>query len=321
MTRIDMGFGEWLAEGWHKGRAATSFAAALLVAVFVLAAGCAAQSLEEGAADVLGPHGDGTRGCEVCHVPQVGPYGGGQGAAKTTAALWGQGTAPDYGPMISLGDGLRVADVNPAAIAGGNQEVTGILLCLSCHDGNLTPQNMMQSWSYEHQTGLLARTPYREAKIPSLLGQWDEPMKDHPLGVAARIPDGNGLVWANGAFSVTPGTPYAQFVASYGLPALASGRRTSAYGINRDGEPYMLCTTCHDQHVHRVYASGPDHPIAGDGGGRVYTTYFFVNGPYNPNVGSTAQQNASSSTQFCRQCHFDMANEGNNSNGVPTVFF
>src|SRR5579859_1540113 len=291
-----------------------------LAAIFLMI-GLAAEAqshIKGGPADVLGPHNDGARGCVVCHVPRSGPYSVEQGDGKTLTGLWGAISAPAYGSSVTLADGMRVVTFRPQAVAGGVQEVKGILLCLSCHDGNLTPQNMMQSSSYEHQMGLLGLTPYRNAKIASLLGEGEDAAKEHPLGLSARINPGNGLVWSNGAFTVLPGTPYAQFVANYGLPALA-GKRVGTYGISEDGEPYAMCTTCHDQHVHSVYASKPASPIAGDGGGKVYTTYFLVNGPYNPMAGR-AQVNASSAEQFCRQCHFEIANEGNNSNGVPTFF-
>ena len=55
-------------------------------------------------------------------------------------------------------------EVLPGSITAGGQEVGGILLCLSCHDGNLTQSNMMQNWSYEQQIGLLTNTTYGSQK-------------------------------------------------------------------------------------------------------------------------------------------------------------
>ena len=49
-------------------------------------------------------------------------------------------------------------------------EVGGILLCLSCHDGNLTSKNMMANQSYEQRIGLLTNTAYGSQPIPTLLG-------------------------------------------------------------------------------------------------------------------------------------------------------
>jgi len=69
-----------------------------------------------------------------------------------------------------------------------------------------------------------------------------------------------------------------------------------------------------------VYASTAASPIAADGGGKFYATFFFINGPYNPNVQGTLTTQAASTTQFCRQCHFGEANEANNTNNISTKF-
>jgi len=69
-----------------------------------------------------------------------------------------------------------------------------------------------------------------------------------------------------------------------------------------------------------VYTSSKASPIAGDGGGKYYATYFFINGPYNPNINNVSNTNAPSTTQFCRQCHFGESNEANNTNNITTVF-
>jgi hypothetical protein len=212
-----------------------------------------------------------------------------------------------------------LVDVRSAPLPGGNREVNGVLLCLSCHDGNLTPQNMLQSWSYEHQVGLLALTPFSLQKIPSLLSRDEAPMDDHPIGPAAPINPGGGLVFSEGKFSVVPNSPYAQFIANYGWPSLAPGKRSSAYGVSSTGEAYALCTTCHDQHVRNVYVSGGNNPIAGEGNGKLYKTYFFLNGPYDPRE-KVAASGTTSSEQFCRQCHFDLSNEGNNNLKAKTYF-
>jgi hypothetical protein len=183
---------------------------------------------------------------------------------------------------------------------------------------------MMANQSYEQRIGLLKNTAYGALPIPTLLGNDGSTpgnyQNDHPVGQNANINGGNGLVWANNQFSVTPGTPYAQFVANYGWPALAPGKWSNPYGVTAGGKPYVLCTTCHNQHVMTVYTSSKASPIAGDGGGKYYATYFFVNGPYNPNINNVANTNAPSTTQFCRQCHFGESNEANNTNNITTVF-
>ena len=304
---------------------------AILVGLFLLAsAGLAMGQNWSSPIDVLGAHNNNGRGCAGCHQPHSGAYGSGHGTATTGSdtgsyALWGQDASPLYGKTIAFGDNGSYTEVLPSSIASGSQEVGGILLCLSCHDGNVTPTNMMANQSYEQRIGLLSGT-YGSNPIPTLLGKDGTTpgnyTNDHPVGQNANISTTMaGLVWTGTAFSPpTPGSPYAQFVANYGYPALAPGKWSNPYGVTAGGKPYVLCTTCHNQHVMTVYTSSKNSPIAGDGGGKYYYTLFFVNGPYNPNINNVANTNAPSSTQFCRQCHFGEANESNNTNTIKTVF-
>jgi hypothetical protein len=307
-----------------------------LVLMFVLAvAGFTMAQNWSSTVDVLGAHQNQGRGCAGCHAPHSGSFGSGHGGAADAGsyALWGQDASPLYGKTVAFGDSGRYVEVLPSTITGGSQEVGGILLCLSCHDGNLTPSNMMQNWSYEQQIGLLTNTTYGSQKIPTLLGNDGTTAgnytNDHPVGqnatmVSRGVPmqgATSGVVWANNAFSYNTGSQYATFVANYGWPAVAPGKWSNPYGLNTAGLPYVLCTTCHNQHVMTVYSSSAASPIAGDGGGKFYATYFFVNGPYNPNLqGKLGAGQAASTTQFCRQCHFGEANEANNTNNIPTVF-
>jgi hypothetical protein len=239
--------------------------------------------------------------------------------------LWGQDASPLYGKTIAFGDNGQYTEVLPASLTAGGPEVGGILLCLSCHDGNVTATNMMANHSYEQRIGLLSNTAYGLNPIPTLLGNDGTTAgnyrNDHPVGQLANISTTQpGLVWSGTAFSVTAGSPYAQFVQNYGWPALAPGAHGASYGVTAGGKPYVVCTTCHNQHVMTVFASSAANQIAGDGGGKYYYKLFFINGPYNPNINNVANTNAPSSTQFCRQCHFGEANESNNTNNVKTVF-
>lgn len=301
----------------------------LLVLMFVLAvAGFMFGQAWTSPTDVLGAHNNGGRGCAGCHAPHSGAYGGGHSVKSGTDtgsyALWGQDASPLYGATLSMGDNGQYVEVLPSGIATGAEEVGGILLCLSCHDGNLTPTNMMTRSSYEQQIGLLTNTAYGSNPIPTLLGNdgtgGGNYTNDHPVGVNATIRASNGLVFTNGSFSYIAGTPFAQFVANYGWPALAPGKWSNPYGVNAAGKPYVVCTTCHNQHVMTVYTSSAASPIAGDGGGKYYATFFFVNGPYNPNIANVSANQAPSTTQFCRQCHFAEANEANNTNNIKTQF-
>ncbi|MGA9642317.1 MAG: hypothetical protein WBQ72_13055 [Terriglobales bacterium] len=300
---------------------------AMLLLLFVLAVvGLMMAQNWTSPTDVLGAHQNQGRGCAGCHAPHSGSFGSGHGGSSDTGdyALWGQDASPLYGKTVAFGDGGRYVEVLPSGIAAGGSEVSGILLCLSCHDGNLTQSNMMQNWSYEQQIGLLTNTTYGSQKIPTLLGNDGTSAgnytNDHPVGVNATISasTANGLVWANNTFTVTAGSPYATFQSNYGLPVLRIGRSFS--NINSAGQPYVTCRTCHNQHVMTVFAASSSSPIVGNTTG-YYATYFFIAAPYNPNLqGKLTAGQAASTTQFCRQCHFGEANEANNTNNIPTVF-
>jgi len=305
---------------------------AILAGFFLLAgAGLAMGQNWSSPVDVLGAHNNNGRGCAGCHQPHSGAYGSGHGTGTTGSdsgsyALWGQDATPLYGKTIAFGDGGKYTEVLPSTIAGGSQEVGGILLCLSCHDGNVTPTNMMANQSYEQRIGLLSAT-YGPNPIPTLLGKDGTTAgnytNDHPVGQLATISDMSayGLIFSGTKYNVpAANTPYGQFVANYGYPALAPGKWSQPFGVTAGGKPYVLCTTCHNQHVMTVYTSSAASPIASDGGGKYYYTLFFVNGPYNPNINNVGNTNAPSSTQFCRQCHFGEANEANNTTNIPTVF-
>ena len=293
----------------------------LLVLAVPLSSGAQTYPANVSLADMLGPHGDGARGCTVCHASRSGHSveEAIQGSDGNVTPLWGATNGPDYGAAVSIAEEAHFVDISSSPQPYAGREVNGVLLCLSCHDGNLTPQNMLQSWSYEHQVGLLTLTPFSSQKIASLLTRDEAPVEDHPIGFGAPINPGGGLVFSEGKFSVVANSPYAQFIANYGFPSLASGRRSSAYGMSNSGEPYALCTTCHDQHVRNVYVSGGSSPIAGERNGKFYKTYFFLNGPYDP-AQKVAGSATTSSEQFCRQCHFDLSNEGNNNLKARTYF-
>jgi hypothetical protein len=280
--------------------------------------------------DVLGAHNNNGRGCAGCHAPHSGSFGSGNNvsAGQVDAgnfALWGQDASPLYGATLKFGDSGKYVEVLPANLTTGTADVGGIMLCLSCHDGNVTSKNMMSNQSYEQKIGLLTNTAYGSKLIPTLLGNDGTTAgnysNDHPVGQNTTISTGTfGLVSTVGVLSVTGGTPYAQFVANYGWPSLAPGKWSAPTGINGAGQPYVVCTTCHDQHVMTVYTSSDASPIAGDGGGKYYTTFFFVRGPYNPNNSTYAKGTAPSTTQFCRQCHFWTSNEYHNTNNITTSF-
>ena len=105
---------------------------------------------------------------------------------------------------------------------------------------------------------------------------------------------------------------------SYGAPALMKGAHSYPTPVTATGAPYVVCTTCHDQHNMNVYAASANSPIKGSATG-TYAKFFFVNGPYNVNTVNVTPGYANSTTQFCRQCHFGESNEANGGT-LPTAF-
>jgi len=298
--------------------------------------------------DVLGAHNNYGRGCAGCHAPHSGARGaGGNGVnGAVTAPDTGMNAlfAQDYGPLY--GQTLNFGDVSPTNATGNTyqlitpatgttlpnlstqqySDLRGILMCLACHDGNVAKGAMMQNYAYEQQIGALPST-YGKGHIPTLLGNDGVGVgvynNDHPIGESATLQKALGAGYyntpagltftisaSNAITAIAVGTTYSQFMSSYGAPAIMKGTYSYPTPVNASGVPYLVCTTCHDQHVMNVYAASANSPIAGAATG-TYATYFFVNGPYNVNNVSVPSTAASSTTQFCRQCHFGESNEAN----------
>ncbi|HVO59855.1 MAG TPA: hypothetical protein VMT53_02910 [Terriglobales bacterium] len=269
------------------------------------------------ASDVLGVHNVGGRGCGACHAPHADSSSAAGVPGGT--GLWQPLSSRVTQQTVRFGQDGRSVEVDSARLVTPGAEVMGVVLCLSCHDGNVTPQNMLATESYEQKVGL------RElpGRVRSVLDQdWTlRDVVDHPFGATATIETGNGLEFRDGKFVVIRGSAYAQFVANYGWPSLAPRDYSTPYGVDHQGRPYLVCTTCHNQHAMNIYPSRQASPVAGDRGTGNYATFFFVNGPYNPNRSSVVDRsNTTSSAQFCRQCHFRFSNEANNANNIKTLF-
>jgi len=306
------------------------------------------------AVDVLGAHNNYGRGCAGCHAPHSGAYGAGGNAASGgtvtdgytgTNALFAQDMGPLWGKTFDFSDISNTGSANRylfALPAGGNptswttqqyNDVRGAVMCLACHDGSVAKGAMMQNWAYEQQIGALPSS-YGTGHIPTLLGNdgtfAEDYNNDHPIGENATIQSVLGSYYNNGTngltYTITNGTittvaaagQYAQFEASYGAPALNKGAWAYPTPVNAAGVPYVVCTTCHDQHVMNVYAASANSPIAGSATG-TYAKFFFINGPYNVNDVTVHPTKANSTTQFCRECHFGESNEANGGT-LPTQF-
>jgi len=316
--------------------------------------------------DKLGAHQNGGRGCVGCHAPHSGARGNGGNAAggggavtdpnTGNYALWGEDLGPLYAQLLQFGDYGGYGIVLPAGSGGlnGEQEqvLTGVVMCLSCHDGNIAKGAMMANQSYEQARGLLPPGLYGPQPIPTLLGNDGTAagnyQNDHPIGPWANLaavglinptatPAVARVVWQTGGCGTTSApadclyvnpsdSAYVLFSQHYGTfnvttkgigSANATGGRSNPLvmpqGSTDPGAAYLVCTTCHTPHSMYTF-SGKAGNVTG-----TYPTYFFLAAPYNPGAPITDATKASSATQFCRQCHFTGAGGANEGSGINTV--
>jgi hypothetical protein len=332
----------------------------MLVVLFaLLAVAMASAQTFVPTTDVLGAHNNGGRGCAGCHAPHSGGRGAGgstvAGGGVTSLGgnegdyhLWGQDvslitqeTLQFGGGFDNGGAGYTVNFVAGQWTPSSLPAISGIASCLSCHDGNVSKGAMMLNQSYEQAAGLLpngngkyatTNELYGSTPIPTLLGNDGgtpgDYLNDHPVGPAANY---NGLSYPEplSYYGLTyvaqlsnPYAPiawtatgtYATFLQNYGAPAI-NGMVIDA----TNQVPYVVCTTCHNQHQMNVYNASATGLGAINGAAGTYATYFFVNAPYNPGAKWTPTA-APSTTQFCRQCHFGVANEAFGVTGVTTAY-
>jgi hypothetical protein len=285
-----------------------------LVTLLVLAfATFAMAQIGPPTSDVLGAHLNYGRGCAACHAPHSGARGNGIATTDTTTgniALWGQDVAPLFGKTIITGQSEHgsYSETLPSSWNTGTPDTAGVLTCLSCHDGNWAKGAMMQNKVYE-----TVPSTYASNNIPTLLGNdgngTGDYLNDHPVGLNAAITCGGTYDWdctiVNGAITYPAGTKMYQFVQNYGFFV-----SPAAY----NGQPTVMCTTCHNQHLMNVVKVTQGAKSGLPSG--AYITMFFVRAPYNP---ATTTAGSNQTAQFCRQCHGGEANEMNGGN-IPTTF-
>ncbi len=294
--------------------------------------------------DKLGAHQNGGRGCVGCHAPHSGARGNGgtyrwnsstqqydsvavQGIVGDEV-LWGQDLGPIYTATLNFPTGnVQVTDASP------ERQITGIAMCLSCHDGNVAKGAMMTNQSFEQVAGMLP-AGYGAQPIPTLLGadggSFGNYGNDHPVGPLANIkalPISSTTGYfqiTNGAVAKGPkfaGSAMEEFYKNYGLPLIVDARGGAGFAVDT-GETnvdnaYVVCTTCHTPHS--MYTTTAK--LNGVSMGTV-PTFFFLAAPYNPGANTANGTKASSATQFCRQCHFTGAGGSNEGSGIsiPTAF-
>ncbi len=282
----------------------------VLLVVLGVAGLATAQLVGSVPGDVLGAHLNYGRGCAACHAPHSGAWGNGANKSGDKTAgdmiLWGQDVGNLYGKTLQFGQTDRgsYAETLPANMLAGTPDVTGVLTCLSCHDGNYAQGAMMKNTVFE----TLPSTYGGYNAVPTLLGKdgngAGDYLNDHPVGLNAAVSCGAPWNWdctnANGTIQMT-GTNSAKFVKNYGFFV-----NLTAYS----GKAVVSCTSCHNQHIMNVVNvnSGNSGQPAG-----FYSTMFFLIGPYNP---ASTTPGSNQTAQFCRQCHGGEANESNASTAV-----
>ncbi len=287
----------------------------LFIALLLLAtAGFAAAQI--GAApstDVLGAHLNYGRGCAACHAPHSGVYGNGNAAKADpnagSIALWGEDVGSLYGKTIMTGQSEHgvYPETLPTALNAGTPDVAGVLMCLSCHDGNYAQGAMMKNQVYETLPATYGTNP-----IPTLLGNDGSTvgnyLNDHPVGMNATMTCGGTYDWdctIDGSGNVLmTGANSSKFVTNYGF-FVSPGKYNNT--------PVVMCTTCHNQHLMNVVKVTTGAKSGLPSG--IYATMFFIRAPYNPASGNLG---SNQTAQFCRQCHGGEANEMNGGKAVTT---
>jgi hypothetical protein len=286
------------------------------IAILLLATAgfAAAQPGAAPSTDVLGAHLNYGRGCAACHAPHSGVYGNGNvGKADPTSgsiALWGEDVSSLYGKTITTGASEHgsAVEILPSSLTAGTPDVAGVLMCLSCHDGNYAQGAMMKNQVYE----TLPATYGTKNLIPTLLGNDGSStgnyLNDHPVGLNAVMTCGGTYDWdcsidGTGKVQMT-GAASSKFVTNYGFFV-----NPGTYNAT----PVVMCTTCHNQHLMNVVKVTTGAKSGLPSG--IYATMFFIRAPYNPASGTAG---SNQTAQFCRQCHGGEANEMNGSTAVTT---
>ncbi|HEY2468103.1 MAG TPA: hypothetical protein VGI45_09695 [Terracidiphilus sp.] len=294
----------------------------LIAFSFLAVAAFASAQIQAPTSDVLGAHLNYGRGCAACHAPHSGVYGNGNAktadASAGNIALWGEDTSSLYGKTITTGQSEHgnYVEVLPGSLNAGTPDVAGVLMCLSCHDGNYATGAMMKNKVYE----TLPASYGGYNSIPTLLGNDNTGagnyLNDHPVGLNAVMGCGGPYDWdctisAAGKVQMT-GPNSSAFLQNYGFFVSPGAYKN---------QPVVLCTTCHNQHLMNVVkVTNGINATTGTGTGLpsgTYATMFFIRAPYNPASGTAG---SNQTAQFCRQCHGGEANEMNGGSAIPTTF-
>ena len=249
--------------------------------------------------DAMGTHVNFGRGCSSCHVTHTGSIGTGSGASKPAAMLWGEDVTSTY--AASRDKAFDVAVKNP--------EQDGLLMCLSCHDGNYAAKSMMKDTVYEafpSTYGVIAVIPTLVDKSEISTGS---DFGGHPVGVGAPVGCGGDENWDcaedRGSFNVQ-GTHLTRFASNYGI---------FIKPLSYEGKSIVVCTTCHSPHSMNLTSVSKKNSSMAYAPG-IYQTKYFLRSPYAPD---SASRTSNVAAQYCRQCHANLSNEMNGSTATTTM--
>jgi hypothetical protein len=222
----------------------------LVLCIAVFASLAMAQTYVTGATgitgvDKLGAHQNGGRGCVGCHAPHSGARGNGGNAATGASAnsdpnsgnlaLWGQDLTPLYTKTLAFGADGGFPITLPATMTevGKEQVVTGVMMCLSCHDGQIAKGAMMTNQSWEKNMGLLP-AGYGPNPIPTLLGSDGTAdgnyTNDHPIGPLATL----GALGLTTATATSPAKVMMGTCGTAAVPCILPNEANTQYAAFRD---------------------------------------------------------------------------------------
>jgi cytochrome c553 len=277
----------------------------LIASGFLIAAALVPAQIPTSRTDIMGAHVNYGRGCIACHAPASPALSNGTADRPQAApALWGEDVTGFYEKTIRMGEPAS----DDALPRPDSPDVSGVVACLSCHDGNYAPPAMMKNATYEK----LPAAYGVPVAIPTLMGD-SSPiagllLENHPVGLTASIKCGGPESWdcyqSEGVVSMK-GNRSSRFVSDYGFFVKPAEYNNTAV---------VVCTTCHQPHVRNVFTVGPGSRSGLPPG--EYSTMFYLRGPYNR---VSPNRRNDTAAQFCRQCHAGQSNEMNGAM-IATVF-
>jgi cytochrome c553 len=277
----------------------------------VMMAGSTPTPLTTLSGDVLGAHIVYGRGCIACHAPHSGAAGNGIATKSVDgntydSALWGEDLTPLYNQTLTFAGGRAVT--LPANTAAGPHDPTVvIMLCLSCHDGNIATGGHLVGHTVESLPAPFSGNPTTFlGNDGTTAGNYQN---DHPVGINTQFSCTGSYNWdctLSGATVQMTGPNSSAFVKNYGFAvSLGSYQATPT----STAVPVVTCTSCHNQHSQNVYLG----KMFGGTTSQPWQTSFFLRGYYNPSPTSN------SAAQFCRQCHGGESNEATGLYNIGTT--